>query len=111
MDSDPRSKFTERFKTIRRISTVLFIVTIIALIFLVRWSLKRGVAKNLKFGFLYVFVSIVIAVSIAVVIGCTVILHRLKKENEAVPSKSDVMPADDAENEADDESDDSQKDG
>lgn len=76
--NEAKKRMMGRFRTIRLISSVVFILTVLALILLVRRGIATSGVQNVRFALLYVFGAVVIGLSIAVVIASHVILRRLK---------------------------------
>lgn len=76
--TEARERMINRFRTIRVISSLVFIITVFVLIYFVRNGLAAGDVQNMRFALLYVFGAVVLALSIAVVVACHVILRRLK---------------------------------
>ena len=68
----------KRFRTIQIFAAGIFVLTVVAMIFAVRGGVFPAEQRDIRIALLYVFVAIVIALSMAVVIACHVILKRLK---------------------------------
>ncbi len=73
-----------RFRTIRVVSSLVFLLTVGVMIYFVRGGLAVGEVQNVRFALLYVFGAIFLALSITIVIACHVILRRLKKREDDV---------------------------
>ena len=75
---EARDRMIKRFKNVRIVSSLVFILTVAALIYFVRSGMANRDVQNIRFALLYVFGAVVLALSIMVVIACFVILRRLE---------------------------------